>query len=88
MENAMKGELNNYNETGHDTSTYGWDSFQKTLGCCGIESYKDWVGTRFDNKTGNSNIIKPTILNTGDCLLTAWRLPSDCLATAWLEFLF
>ena len=58
MKNAMRGELNNYNETGNDTSTYGWDSFQKTLGCCGVDSYKDWVGTNFDNKTGNCKKIK------------------------------
>ena len=52
MEIAMRGELNNYKEKGHDTSTYGWDSFQKTLGWCGVESYKDWNGTNFDNITG------------------------------------
>ena len=58
MKNAMRGELNNYNKTGHDTSTYGWNSFQKTLGCCGVESYKDWNGTYFDNKTGKVHISR------------------------------
>ena len=57
MKNAMRGELNNYNQTGHDTSTYGWNSFQKTLGCCGVESYKDWNGTYFDNTTGKVHIF-------------------------------
>ena len=52
MKIAMRGELNNYNQIGHDTSTYGWNSFQQTLGCCGVESYKDWNGTKFDNITG------------------------------------
>ena len=66
MKNAMRGELNNYNQTGHDTSTYGWDSFQKTLGCCGVDSYKDWVGTNFDNKTGNCKKNKSTIFKTGE----------------------
>ena len=58
MKNAMRGELNNYNQTGHDTSTYGWNSFQKTLGCCGVESYKDWNGTYFDNTTGKVHISR------------------------------
>ena len=51
MKVAARAELNNYNQTNHTTSTYGWNSFQKTLGCCGVESYKDWNGTYFDNKT-------------------------------------
>ena len=52
MKAAMRGELNNYNQKGHDTSTYGWNSFQETLGCCGVESYKDWNGTNFDTLIG------------------------------------
>ena len=52
MKIAMRGELNNYNQIDHDTSTYGWNSFQKTLGCCGVKSYKDWNGTKFDTVKG------------------------------------
>ena len=52
MKVAARAELNNYNQTNHTTSTYGWNSFHTTLGCCGVESYKDWNGTNFDKTTG------------------------------------
>ena len=52
MKTAARAELNNYNQTNHSTSTVGWDTFHKTLGCCGVESYTDWFGTNFYKKTG------------------------------------
>merc|ERR1719189_1099073 len=68
MKNAMRGELNNYNQTGHDTSTYGWNSFQKTLGCCGVESYKNWNGTYFDNTTVGVTLVPASCCKDGaDC---------------------
>jgi len=54
MKTAARAELNNYNQTNHSTSTVGWDTFHKTLGCCGVESYTDWFGTTFYKKTGGA----------------------------------
>ena len=59
MKAAARAELNNYNQTNHTTSTYGWNSFHTTLECCGVDSYKDWFGTNFDNTTGILIVRKP-----------------------------
>lgn len=47
LEGGMEAAMRNFSREGYRGVTDTWDVLQHELGCCGTQSYRDWVNTTF-----------------------------------------
>ncbi|GAB1605305.1 tetraspanin-7-like [Argonauta hians] len=51
---GLRTALDNYDDQITDTSSNAIDGLQKNLDCCGINSYKDWLNTKWSEANQNA----------------------------------
>ncbi|KAK7922512.1 hypothetical protein WMY93_009414 [Mugilogobius chulae] len=83
LDSAYRGAVKNYNTT--DTRSTAIDTIQKTLLCCGVNNYTDWINTNYYMEKGIPTSCCRDIAN---CSAETLKNPDKAKAIVFIEGCF